>query len=245
MGKGRLTDLLDLRLNLVNHLLEGVHVHVGSVHHGGAHHHRVGANVVTRVVAGVLARVVTNGLIRAISVAGIATVTASLGARVVTRIPIPNPAQIGQRESDGRGGVSGGFLHRLDLRVLGLLLGGDGNGEGAAEEADETEGLDLHGEMLMGLGTSRWCMSVALCGVGDSESSKTAIQGGRILILIPENTVDGRMGSSSGRRSTRRPVNHQLLCLGMTLGGPDHGEIEMGFVWREGMPVRQENLAAP
>ncbi len=99
-------------------------------HHGGA-----GASI----IAGVIARFVAGGNVSVIArvVAGVARiVTRALGCR----------SRLGQpRGKDGKW-IDGGILHGLDLRVLGLLLGGHGDGEDAAEEADETESLNLHGE---------------------------------------------------------------------------------------------------
>ncbi len=86
-------------------------------------------------------------------------------------------------------------------------------------------------------------MSVTLCCAVwvMSKGRKRRFREAAYSVLIPENTVDGRLRSSSGRRSPRPPVNHHLLCFGMTLGRRDHGEIEMSFGWRECMPVDWEN----
>jgi len=129
-----LTDLLNLVLNLADHLLEGVHVdahglvHLALAHHAHAHHHHVGVVLLAALLAALLTTLFASFLGTLISTL--------LRSREIN----------GERRGNGGSRVrSRNVLLGLHLlRVLGLLL--HGGREGSAEEADKTESLELHGE---------------------------------------------------------------------------------------------------
>jgi hypothetical protein len=115
---GALTDFLELLLNLGHHLGECLHVDLA----------RHDAHAAARV------RIAHHHRDHVSSVPSVAIgITA---ARLGSREP---------RRKDGAGGQEIHLLHLLHLLRGGLLIG-DGDGENAGDEADETKSLDLHGE---------------------------------------------------------------------------------------------------